>query len=762
MRIRRRLTGALVALVLAVGASVGAATLARAVGPGQLPFTVTNNTGRADAVHLYVLGVDLNSGRLGYVDAGGTFTPWPAGGLPPTPAPDVSIPGPALGASTVLKVPRNISGRIYFSFGEKLTFFLTPDGLVQPAPWAPGDLNRDILFDWSEFTYNDSGLWLNSSQVDMFAVPHTVSVTGADGATRRTGTLVDDGRSRVIDAVRAQPGWGGTVQTRADGTVLRVLSPGKAADAGLFGAGYLDPYITSAWNAYATKTLTVTPFLEQPDVKYFGRTSGTTMTFTDGAGRQVATFQKPSSSDVWDCDGALAAPNDLVVGPIARTLCAALHRSTLGTRDVQPSGGPADFYQGTLTNHYSRIVHANMVDGKAYGFAFDDVQNQESLVHDGDPRAAGIDLSPFGPDGGPTSPPPSPTASPSPSTSPTPSTSPGPQPSPTWYLRTGGALDRSGGPAGSVTLAAANGNHDGTPTNPQVFTATGLTLDFAGGTTAFDLAADAGTGVGDGVQARISYDLTGDGTHDRVETYRYQALDPVVGWEHYRETQGLRTATGTLGNLVGGTVRVEVWNAIGGTPTTVGVGDTSKLVLPFVDPERSPTPTPTVTTTVSPTPTMSPFGAQLLLQEPGMLNARPAGTATATIGAANGSWIGTPHDARTYRATNLTARYAGGTTSFTLTVDAGTGVGNGTQVRVSYDLTGDGRFDRIETYDYFATDPVTGWETYTQGRGLASATGTLGDLVNGTVQVEVWNAIGTTPTSLGVGDSSRIVLPYTG
>ena len=98
---------------------------------------------------------------------------------------------------------------------------------------------------------------------------------------------------------------------------------------------------------------------------------------------------------MWGCDGALGAPNDMVVGPIARTLCAALHRSTLGRLDTQPSGTAADFYQGTLTNHYSRLVHQNMVDGRAYGFAFDDVQAQESLVHSGDPTSAGITLNPF-------------------------------------------------------------------------------------------------------------------------------------------------------------------------------------------------------------------------------------------------------------------------------------------------------------------------------------------------------------------------------
>ncbi|MFJ6197458.1 beta-1,3-glucanase family protein [Micromonospora sp. NPDC092111] len=404
MSTKRRFFHALAAFMLAATAVAAAPPPAQAVGPNLLPFTVTNNTGRGDAVYLYVLGVNLSTGRLGYVNSAGAFTPWGAGSLPPAPAPDVSIAGPRNGASTTIQLPRGLSGRVYMSLGEKLKFFLAPGGLVQPAPWAAGDPNQNILFDWSEFTYNDAGLWLNSSQVDMFAVPHAVTVTGANGATKKTGELLSNGRDNVINQIRAQAGWANTVRTRADGTVLRVLAPGKAADAGLFSTTYLDPYITSAWAAYAGKTLTVVPFTDQPNTRYLGRTAGNVMTFTNTSGQQVASFNKPSSANVWGCDGNLAAPNDQVVGPIARTLCAALHRGTLGTIDTQPGGGPADFYRGTITNHYSRIIHANMADGKAYGFAFDDVQAQESLVHDGDPRAAGITLTPFGA-GGPSNPP---------------------------------------------------------------------------------------------------------------------------------------------------------------------------------------------------------------------------------------------------------------------------------------------------------------------------------------------------------------------
>ncbi|WP_203748441.1 beta-1,3-glucanase family protein [Cellulomonas chitinilytica] len=399
MRHRNRLFGALGALVVAVSTAVAVAPAAQAVGPDRLPFTITNSSGRGDAVYVYVLGTNLSTGRLGYVTAGGTFTPWPAGGNPPTAAPDVAIAGPANGSSTTIQLPRGISGRVYFSLGEKLKFFLTPDGLVQPAPWSSGDANKNILFDWSELTYNDAGLWLNSSQVDMFAVPHTVTVTGASG-TRKSGELVADGRDKTINGIAAQSGWANTVVRRSDGTVLRVLAPGKAAGAGLLSTTYLDAYIASAWSAYTSKTLTVVPFADQPGTKYYGRTSGTVMTFTNASGGQVAQFNRPSSADVWGCDGALLAPNDTVVGPIARTLCAALNRGTLGTIDTQPSTDASQFYKSNPADQYARIVHENMKDGKAYAFAFDDVGNFESLVNDGSPSAAGLVIQPFSGGGG--------------------------------------------------------------------------------------------------------------------------------------------------------------------------------------------------------------------------------------------------------------------------------------------------------------------------------------------------------------------------
>ncbi len=425
MRKRTAWLSALAAL--AVAAPVAAVTIPAAASPAVLPVTVTNNTGRGDTVFLYVIGT--MNGRWGYVNTGGTFTPWPAGANPPVPAPDVAMAGPANGGSTTINIPKGLSGRVYMALGDKIKFFITPDGFVQPAPWAPGDPNFNTLFDTSEFTFNDAGLWLNSSQVDFFGIPHAVTVTGSSGQTRRTGDVVGDGRNRVINAIKAQPGWERSVITRSDGTVLRVLAPGKATDAGLFPANYLDAYIDSAFASYTSRTLTVVPRQAEPNRKFFGRTVGNTMRFTDSSGVEVATVDKPSTANVWGCDGVFNAPNvaPFIQSEVRRTICTALVRGTLGASTQEPVYDANAFYRNSAPNHYSRIIHANMVDGKAYGFAYDDVGGFESLVHDGDPQRAGIILSPFGAGGTPVNQPPTTTPTTAPTTRPpatTPTTGP--------------------------------------------------------------------------------------------------------------------------------------------------------------------------------------------------------------------------------------------------------------------------------------------------------------------------------------------------
>jgi hypothetical protein len=384
------------AVTVAAGLTTIVATSpAEAAVPATIPLTFTNNSGRGDQIYIYNLGTLLSTGQQGWADANGTFHAWPAGGNPPTPAPDASIPGPANGQSTTIRMPK-FSGRIYFSYGQKLVFKLTTGGLVQPAVQNPTDPNNNILFNWSEYTLNDAGLWLNSTQVDMFSAPYAVGVKLADGTTRSTGHLKAGGYNGFFNALKGQPGgWANLIQTRSDGTILRALAPGHGIESGALPATVMDDYINRVWSMYTTSTLTVTPFAAQPNTRYFGKVSGNVMNFTNSSGAVVTTFQKPDADSIFGCYKLLDAPNDQVRGPISRTLCAGFNRSTLLVNPNQPDTSSANFYQDVVTNHYARKIHAQMADGKAYAFAFDDVGNYESLVNDGNPQQAYITLDPF-------------------------------------------------------------------------------------------------------------------------------------------------------------------------------------------------------------------------------------------------------------------------------------------------------------------------------------------------------------------------------
>ncbi|MFC0434003.1 glycoside hydrolase family 64 protein [Kutzneria buriramensis] len=394
MRTTRKLCTLFAAASVAAAALVSA-TPAQAAVPATIPLKITNSSGRGDAVYIYDLGTNLATGQQGWADAGGTFHAWPAGGNPPTPAPDASIAGPGNGSSVTIRIPK-FSGRIYFSYGQKIVFKLTTGGLVQPAVQNPSDPNRNILFNWSEYTLNDSGLWINSTQVDMFSAPYSVGVVNTGGGTKSTGVLKSGGYNAVLNGLKAQSGgWGGLIQTAPNGSVLRALSPGHGIETGALSNSAMSDYVDRVWSRYSGSTLTVTPFADQPGTKYFGRVAGNVMNFTNSAGQVVTSFQKPDASSIFGCFNLLDAPNDLVRGPISRTLCAGYNRGTLLTAANQPDVNSGDFYKDSVTNQYARLIHSQMADGKAYAFAFDDVGNFESLVNDGSPSSASMTLQPL-------------------------------------------------------------------------------------------------------------------------------------------------------------------------------------------------------------------------------------------------------------------------------------------------------------------------------------------------------------------------------
>lgn len=382
---RRRLLGGLAVASAAAGTPL-VLSAARAGGAAAaLDVSVVNRTGAYEnsSISIYVVGNE--GGRQVRLTPDGTLAPISLDDNGPDGYTDYAIPFAGSG-DTSLTLP-NMSGRLYVALGGKLKMKAVTDGagsaaLAYPAGWVSTDPNYPLVHDCMEFTLNDAGMFCNTTMVDMFSVPMSIHLTGE--ADQTTGTLKDGARQQVFDTLAGTEGYGRLVD--ADG--LRVIAPGHGLDAGLFDGAYLDGYVDEVWSAYAGKDLKVTTNAGA----LTGRVAGDRLSFTGPA--DVA-FDRPPTRDVLFCDGKLAAPNDGTTGPVAAILGAALNRTTLRDHADQPVTDPAAFYGTDISNHYARVMHEVSEDGRAYGFAFDDVSGFASYIEDRAPRQLTLTLTPF-------------------------------------------------------------------------------------------------------------------------------------------------------------------------------------------------------------------------------------------------------------------------------------------------------------------------------------------------------------------------------
>lgn len=160
------------------------------------------------------------------------------------------------------------------------------------------------------------------------------------------------------------------------------------------------------------------------------------------------------------------------------------------------------------------------------------------------------------------------------------------------YLRQGGILSQTAGSSAisQSILSAENGHYINTPNNPIIYQIQDINATYVPTKkTAFQLYLDAGSNIGDGVQVQIIYDCRGTGIATRTETYHFFATNDVPNWEDYTQISfgGLQEATGTLTNMVNGTVIVKIWSAIGRsspilrTDASLADGQQSEVIIPF-------------------------------------------------------------------------------------------------------------------------------------------------------------------------------------
>ena len=334
------------------------------------------NTTSATTIYAYVTGLAVDDGNaLVLLESDGSTLYYPS-----SPSADGTALSAdcaiklAAGASKTITIPRIAGGRVWFSYGSKLTFLLNPGpALVEPSVTNSSDPNIDIRWDFCEFTFNSSQLYANISYVDFVSIPIKMVLTDTAGATQTVKGLASGGLSTVCTDLVAQTAsdgadWSSLIVKNSSGGYLRALSPnnGIVTDSSLFD-GYFDTYINKVWTKYESSTLTV-----ETQASYGSATAKVVDNLLTFSG--IGSYAKPTTANIFSCSTGPFADTAGEMGPLTARISAAFNRSTLYTYASQPNGaGYADYYQTTITNHYARIVHAANLDGLGYAFPYDDV-----------------------------------------------------------------------------------------------------------------------------------------------------------------------------------------------------------------------------------------------------------------------------------------------------------------------------------------------------------------------------------------------------
>jgi len=274
------------------------------------------------------------------------------------------------------------SGRIYLSAGAPL--YLRVDeatgGLVQPDPANPSDPNRSIRFDWIEFTLDGSGFHGNTTSVDQFGLPLALTVFDASDPGRPLGPVgLSESRSALFAQYRAEapPAF----QALADAGDLRILAPAHGAF-GPDGPGrdYLQGYIDQMWDEYRSRPLVLTP----DEGRFTGTVDGQDrIVFTrDGTSETSVIQGKPTTQEAFLCNGVLArgsAAERVLGAQIAALLNRHLLEAPLAWRRA------GSYYRHGPCNSYAEFWHRHGLGRRAYGFAYDDVNDQSPSLYAASP-----------------------------------------------------------------------------------------------------------------------------------------------------------------------------------------------------------------------------------------------------------------------------------------------------------------------------------------------------------------------------------------
>ncbi|WP_342566125.1 glycoside hydrolase family 64 protein [Paenibacillus sp. FSL R7-0345] len=301
---------------------------------GSMSLKVMNGTGGAypdSQIYWGVIGINPANGKWSYLDLGGNLLPISnalndaSGHLTKNGVNYANIYHTVSQASWV-NLPKITSGRMFLSVGTPLYIKTYDDGFAGPDINNPTDPNRNIYFDFIEFTVDATGYHGNTTRVDAFGFPIQHRLVNTTGSFDQTvGELESETRAGIF--------------TKYQNEVPAAFKPLATLQA---------PYriVAPIYGSFAAGGA---------NANYF------------------AGYSSYSTQDILRCDGALTDA----------ATAAAINRHVYTTSNWN---NVANYYNAAPANYYAKFWHDHSINGLAYGFPYDDVNGQAAYLEAGNPK----------------------------------------------------------------------------------------------------------------------------------------------------------------------------------------------------------------------------------------------------------------------------------------------------------------------------------------------------------------------------------------
>jgi hypothetical protein len=249
-----------------------------------------------------------------------------------------------------------------------------------------------------------TNLGINVTEVDSFGLVQQYTIEGTDPATFQPNAALSSGflstarRPTLLDTLQSFGApWSGLIVGNG-GVRARALMPNLGIRGGFFPSNQLDNYTAQVFTRYANSPplTTTVNVCSNPDplpcdpvtYNFTGSTAGGEFVFSD-AGKGGAIFSLARWSTLNAYDGSFPygsmpphsfADTQAALAAQAKLQGALMRTTLLVNSDLDNyCSNPSQFYVNPPVNMYAKLWHQAGINGKAYGFGFDDTCDQSSF-----------------------------------------------------------------------------------------------------------------------------------------------------------------------------------------------------------------------------------------------------------------------------------------------------------------------------------------------------------------------------------------------